>query len=318
MGQGGQGYRSKSGLSRVVVAGSINVDLVAQVERFPRPGETVPGRDLARFPGGKGANQAVAAARLGAPTTLVGAVGDDAFGAEMLAFLGTMGVDRQHVIAQPGRSTGTALITVAADENSIIVVPGANASVAPASIAAVDLRAGDILLCQLEIPIATVGAAIERAHQCGVLSILNAAPALTAARSEVAACDIIVMNEIELATYAGVPIDAASALPSIAHAAHQLRTRKSQLLIVTLGRRGALVSMADCWFHEPGRDVVVVDTTGAGDCFCGALAAALVRGSVIEAAVRFANAAASIAVQRRGAGSAMPLLAEVEAILSGP
>ncbi len=303
-------------MNRVVVVGSINVDLVARVDRFPRPGETVLGRDLRKFPGGKGANQAVAAARLGARTVMIGAVGDDAFGAEMVAFLGSMGVDKQNVLVRPGESTGTAFISICAGENTIVVVPGANASVDTRLIDALDLQKGDVLLCQNEVPVPTVAAVIECARQRDAVSILNAAPALAEAESILAGCDVLVLNEIELAAYARVPIHGDAALRTIADAAGYLRTRDAQVIIVTLGQRGSVVSLADRWFHEPGRAVVVVDTTGAGDCFCGALAASFARGDSIEAAVEFSNVAASIAVQRAGAGPAMPLLSEVEMLLS--
>jgi len=302
-------------LSRVVVVGSINIDLVATVDRFPRAGETVPGRGLHRYPGGKGANQAVAAARLAAATMLLGAVGDDAFGGEMLAFLASMAVDLHHVRVQPGMPTGMALITVCEGENTIVVVPGANATVAAGAIEAMQLRADDILLCQLEVPIDTVAAAIGHARRCGATSILNPAPALAAADRVVADCDLLILNEVELSTFARLSIGDDTPLPVIAHAAQRLRAFASQIIIVTLGRRGAIVSLSDRWIHEPGRNAVVVDTTGAGDCFCGALAAALARGAMIEAAVKFANAAASIAVQRMGAGPGMPSLNEVEPLL---
>ncbi len=225
-------------MRRVVVVGSINIDLVATVDRFPRAGETVPGRDLRKFPGGKGANQAVAAARLGAVTTLVGAIGDDAFGGEMLAFLASMGVDRHCVRVQPGAPTGTALITVCEGENTIVVVPGANATVASGAIEAMELHAGDILLCQLEVPIATVAAAIGHARRCGATSILNPAPALPAADRVVADCDIVVLNEVELSSFACLSMGDDTPFPVIARAAQQLRTSASQIIIVTLGRRG--------------------------------------------------------------------------------
>ena len=301
-------------MSRVVVVGSINIDLVARVDRFPRAGETVLGRNLQRFPGGKGANQAVAAARLGAPTRMIGAVGDDAFGAEMLAFLVLMGVNQHGVVTRTATPTGTALITVCAGENSIIVVPGANACVTPDSVAELDLHAGDMLLCQLEVPIPIVNAAIARANTCGARAILNAAPALTQADAACKACDILVVNEVELGVFAKAQIDADASIEVIADAAKRLRGKDDQVIIVTLGARGAVALSRQGWFHEPARHVAVVDTTGAGDCFCGALAASLARGVTLQAAVRFANAAASICVQRMGAGPAMPTLSEVEAL----
>jgi ribokinase len=301
-------------LNRVVVAGSINIDLVAQVDRFPRPGETVLGRDLRRFPGGKGANQAVAAARLGAPTAIIGAVGNDAFGTEMLQFLATMGVNCRDVVTRPDTPTGTALITVCDGENSIVVAPGANADVAIESVASYEFRAGDVLLCQLEVPIPVITAAIARANACGARTILNAAPALMEADAALKLCDIAVVNELELGAFKGIPIDANAELAVIADAAERLRGKPGQVVIVTLGHRGVVVSSPDRWFHEPGRKVNVIDTTGAGDCFCGALAASLARGGAMNEAVRFANAAASICVQRMGAGPAMPTQSEVEAL----
>jgi ribokinase len=226
-------------------------------------------------------------------------------------------VDKQSVLVRPGASTGTALISVCAGENTIVVVPGANASVDTRSIDVLDLHAGDVVLCQLEVPIPTVAAVLDRARRCGAISILNAAPALAEAKSILAGCDVLVLNEIELATYACLPIHGDATLQTVADAAGHLRARAAQVIIVTLGHRGAVVSRSDRCFHEPGREVVVVDTTGAGDCFCGALAASLARGMTIEAAVKFANVAGSIAVQRIGAGPGMPVLAEVEALF-GP
>ncbi|MSQ18945.1 MAG: ribokinase [Betaproteobacteria bacterium] len=297
------------------VVGSINIDLVARVDRFPRAGETVLGCDLRRFPGGKGANQAVAAARLGAPTTMISAVGDDAFGAEMRAFLATMNVERGAVVTRTDTPTGTALITVCAGENSIVVVPGANACVTPESVTAIDLRAGDVLLCQLEVPIPTVNAAIARANARGARAILNAAPALTAADAACQACDILLVNEVELGVFADALIDADAPIQAIFALATRLLVKDDQAIIVTLGRRGAVALSRHGWIHEPGRNVDVIDTTGAGDCFCGALAASLARGAGMQAAVKFANAAASICAQRAGAGPAMPTLSEVEALL---
>ena len=305
-------------MSRVVVVGSVNIDLVAKVDRFPRAGETVLGHDLHRFPGGKGANQAVAAARLGAPTRMIGAVGDDAAGAEMRAFLAAMNVDHRTVVTRADTPTGTALITVCEGENSIVVVQGANASVTHEVVAAMDLRAGDVLLCQLEVPIPTVNAAIARANTCGARAILNAAPALTQADAACKACDILVVNEVELGVFANAQIDADAPIEAIADAAKRLRVKDDQVIIVTLGGRGAVALSRQGWFHEPARNVAVVDTTGAGDCFCGALAASLARGATLPAAVKFANAAASICVQRIGAGPAMPTLSEVEALLASP
>jgi ribokinase len=304
-------------MPRVVVIGSINVDLVATVPRFPQPGETVLGDGLARFPGGKGANQAVAAARLGAHTTLVGAVGDDEAGRFMLDFLAANDVDTVRVVRRDGVPTGTALIALAHGENQIIVVPGANGLVSPAEVSALELGLGDVVLCQLEVPVTTVAAVLELARRGGATAILNAAPALAQARPLAARCHLLVVNETELGTLAGASIGADAPGHVIATQADALRGPAGPTIVATLGARGALVCTESTWFEEPGRPVPVLDTTGAGDCFVGALAAALSFGASLREAVRFANAAASIAVQRAGAGSSMPTRGEVESVLAG-
>ena len=294
---------------RVIVAGSINMDVAVQAARWPRIGETVAGSGVAFHPGGKGANQAVAAVRLGAPTMLIGRVGTDGFGRELTAFLGTAGVDLAQVRAVDGPS-GTALITLVDADNAIVVVPGANARLAPADVAP-PLVAGDVLLSQLEIPLESVAAFFAPAAAAGARTILNAAPAQPIPPSLIGLADILVVNETELASLSGQALDAGDPPARFVAAARVLRARADQAICVTLGRRGAVALIADEALEIAGRPVTAVDTTGAGDCFVGALAAELAAGHTLPDALAFANAAAAVCVQRRGAGPSMPVRTEV-------
>ncbi len=304
-------------MSRVIVAGSINVDLVATADRFPRAGETVPGRTFAQYPGGKGANQAIAAARAGATTAMVAAVGDDDHGRQMRTYLSVDGVDCTGVLTRPTLPTGIALITVSAGENSIVVVPGANGSLAAADLDDLAFAPGDVLVTQLEIPITTVAAALQRAQRHGAITVLNAAPMLAEVQSLLAHAHVLIVNETELSALTQTQIDQDAASHLVAQAADALRQRGLPTIIATLGARGAIVVGESTWFELPGRDVAVVDATGAGDCFVGTFAAALTTGGTIKAAAQFANVAASICVQRPGAGPSMPTREEIEAAFRG-
>jgi ribokinase len=293
-------------MGRVFVAGSINMDVVATAARYPKPGETVAGREVFFLPGGKGANQAVAAARLGAPTALIGCIGRDGFGGELKAFLSSRGIDLQHVRTAATAPSGTALIVLAEGDNAIVVVPGANAEIGAADIARADIARGDVLVSQFEIPTETVAAFFARGRACGARTILNPAPAIEAGRELLAAADVVILNETELAFFARRKVDVNDAPTAIADAARALRAHAGQVVCVTIGRRGA-VAVIDAQTHViAGREVEVVDTTGAGDCFVGGLAAELARGAPLREALDFANRAASICVQRMGAGPAMP------------
>ena len=269
-------------MGRVLVLGSLNVDLVTHVDRHPQPGETVLGSGLERLAGGKGANQAVAAAASGAETLMLGAVGDDEAGAAYVERLRRLGVDVNDVEALPG-STGTALIVVdEAGENTIVVVPGANGEVGRTALDAVDSAGpGDVLLVQLEIPLTMVADGCARAAQRGVRVVLNVAPYADLPADVIALGDPVVANE---------------------HEAELLRASGStpRSLLVTLGAEGA------DWdgLRLPAADVPageVLDTTGAGDAFCGALAAALARGDDRGPALRSALAAGADAVRHLGA-----------------
>ncbi|CAG9206813.1 ribokinase [Paraburkholderia tropica] len=293
-------------MARVVVVGSINMDMVVATDTFPRLGETLFGTRFSTHPGGKGANQAVAAARLGADVTMIGCVGDDAFGNEMKATLARAGVDIRHV--STGReATGIASITVSGGDNAIIVVAGANDELTPAHIdAASDAFAqADVVLAQLEVPMATVLHAARRAKEHGKPFFLNPAPAVALSDELIELATLLTPNEHELATALQQPE---------ADWARTLATRPGRIAM-THGKDGAYFTQADGTLaHQPGFTVEAVDSTGAGDTFNGALAAFWHLG--MSEAVRRANAAGALSVTRAGAQGGMPTLAELEAFLN--
>jgi ribokinase len=302
-------------MSRVFVAGSINMDVVATAERHPRIGETVAGKAVLYFPGGKGANQAVAAARLGAPTTLIGRLGKDAFGDQLKTFLAGAGVDLTFVRQTADAHTGTAIITVADADNTIVVIPGANALVGAADVAAATLAKGDVAVSQFEIPLPAIAAFFQHARAAGATTILNPAPAVAFGAELLDLVDILILNESELALLAKTELRDADDDASYIDAARSLQTGGGKIICVTLGKRGVLALAGGEPLIIPGRTVKAVDTTGAGDCFVGAVAAQLAGGKSIRDALVYANAAASISVQRMGAAPSMPMAVEVGAIL---
>jgi ribokinase len=303
-------------MSRVFVAGSINMDVVATAERHPRIGETVAGQAVLYFPGGKGANQAVAAAKLGAPTTLIGCIGKDAFGDELKAFLAAQRIDLSLVRETPEAHTGTAIITIANADNTIVVVPGANAFVSAADVIAPTLAKGDIAVSQFEIPLPAIAAFFKRARNAGATTILNPAPAIAFGTELLALVDILILNESELGVLAGTGLRDIDDDARFIDAARSLLAGKNQIICVTLGKRGVLALVDDEPLIIAGRIVSAVDTTGAGDCFVGAVAAQLAGGKSIREAFGYANVAASICVQRMGAAPSMPTAEEVASALS--
>jgi ribokinase len=300
-------------MGRVFVAGSINMDVVAAADRHPRVGETVAGREVLYFPGGKGANQAVAAAKLGAATTLIGRVGRDTFGRDLRTFLTAHGVDLTFVHDTADVHTGTAIITLANADNTIVVIPGANALVTAADVSVAALARGDVAVSQFEIPLPAIGAFFERARAAGATTILNPAPAVPFRRELLDLVDILILNENELGLIAKTGLCDTHDTAHFIEAARSLQAGKDKIICVTLGKRG-VIALVD---GEPvviaGRMVDAVDTTGAGDCFVGAVAAQLADGKPIRDAFKYANIAASICVQRMGAAPSMPTAAEVEA-----
>ncbi|HEV2365339.1 MAG TPA: ribokinase [Caulobacteraceae bacterium] len=292
----------------VAVLGSINLDLVASVAELPRPGETVMATSYARFAGGKGANQARASAAWGAPTRMIGAVGVDEAGEFLLGGLADARVDTAGVARLADETTGQALIFVsAAGENMIVVVGGANQAIGPAAVNVAPLHDCRVFLSQLETPVAAVAALFESETARGGVRILNAAPALAQARALFPLTDILVVNETELERYAG-------AASSVEAAARRLMTRAGQTVIVTLGAAGAVAIDADDRVAVAGRPAAVLDTTGAGDCFCGVLAAALELGVDLKAALSSANMAASLSTETAGAAAPADLRARCGAL----
>ena len=300
-------------MGRVVVAGSINMDVVATAERHPKIGETVAGHEVLYFPGGKGANQAVAAAKLGAPTMLIGRLGRDAFGSDLKVFLAAQGVDLRFVGETPEVHTGTAIITLANADNTIVVIPGANGLVGADDISAVALATGDIAVSQFEIPLPAIRAFFEHARATGATTVLNPAPAHPCDSGLLDLVDILILNETELGLLAQTELRDTDDVASFVAAARSLQAGRGQIICVTLGKRGVLALVIGEPLTVPGRDVTAVDTTGAGDCFVGALAAQLAQATPLRTALGYANAAASICVQRMGAAPSMPTAAEVEA-----
>jgi ribokinase len=303
-------------MGRVFVAGSINMDVVATADRHPKPGETVAGRQVLYFPGGKGANQAVAAAKLGAATTLIGRVGADAFGRELRAFLAAQVIDLAYVQDTPEAHTGTALITVANADNTIVVIPGANAHLSAADVALPLLARGDVAVSQFEIPLPATSAFFARARAAGAMTILNPAPALPFDRKLLDLVDILVLNESELGFLARTELRDTDDHGRFIEAARLLQAGTDKTLCVTLGKRGVVALINGEPLIIPGRPVKALDATGAGDCFVGAVAAQLANGRPIRAAFEYANIAASICVQRMGAAPSMPAAAEVDVVIT--
>ena len=303
-------------MGRVFVAGSINMDVLATADRHPKVGETVAGNAVHYFPGGKGANQAVAAAKLGASTTLIGRLGTDAFGQQLRAFLAAQAVDHAYVHDTAEAHTGTAIITVANADNMIVVVPGANALVSVEDVAAPSLGKGDIAVSQFEIPQATIAAFFQRARAAGATTILNPAPAAMLSNDLLDLVDILVLNETELGFLTRTELRDSDEPARFVEAARSLLSQ-DRIICVTLGKRGVLALIDGETLMIAGRAVKAVDTTGAGDCFVGALAAQLAGGKSIRDALDYANAAASVCVQRMGAAPSMPTATEVAAVLRG-
>lgn len=303
---------------RIVVIGSLNADLVQRIDRLPRPGETVAGGSLATFSGGKGANQAVAAARMGARTGMIGQVGNDSLGGLLLESLREAGVDRESV-GVANTSTGTAVILVLPHgENVIIIAPGANAAVTPklAADGLSSLGKGAYLLSQLEIPIESVARALVVAKERGATTILDPAPARHLPSDLLRNVDYLTPNETEteaLLGETGLPMNSEA---DIEAAARRILALGPKAAVLKLGARGCMIVTSGCRLRVPGFKVDTVDTTAAGDVFNGAFAAALGEGRSLPAAARFANAAAALSVTRRGAQNSIPSRQAVDRFLS--
>jgi ribokinase len=302
---------------KVTVVGSFNMDLLARTPRMPVKGETILGGPFYMGPGGKGANQAVAAARLGAEVRMVVKLGKDMFGDQAEANLVKEGVVRDWFLRSEESHTGVALILVdESGENEIVVAAGVNELLRPADVdkARTAITGADMLLVELEVPMETVEHAIQVAHQAGTQVLLNPAPGRPLSKAMLAMVDVLTPNETETQIITGMPV---TNLEEAKAAARKLLEQGVEAVVITLGANGALVVTPTLTQHVPGRQVKVVDTTGAGDAFSGALAVALAEGQELVQAVAFSCAAAALQVTRLGTAPAMPQRAEVDAFLAG-
>lgn len=302
-------------MARIVVLGSLNMDLIVRMNRLPAPGETVLGGDLMTALGGKGANQAVAAARLGGQVSMVGRVGMDANGHAQRTALEAAGIDTRWLLTDPGAPTGVAFILLdQAGQNSIVVSPGANRHITANDVPAIKLALENAacLVMQLETPIETVTAAAALAAQMGVRVILNPAPAQQLPNDLLCHVDTLILNETEAALLTGLPVEGDAA----AHAAGKhLLAKGPRCVALTLGGRGAFWITSQHSGFVQSYKVDVVDTTAAGDAFVGAMAVALAEGWEQDTATHFACAAGAVAVTRLGAQPSLPTLAEVKALM---
>ncbi|HKP29469.1 MAG TPA: ribokinase [Gemmatimonadales bacterium] len=296
-------------MSRVHVVGSINQDIVAEAARYPRPGETLIGTNLRIHPGGKGANQAVAAVRAGARAFLTGCVGDDAAGRELLAVIRDAGVDCDAVRAATDCPTGRGIITIAGGENTIVMIPGANMRVSHDQVARIEFQPGDICVAQLETPVDATVTAFRRAREAGARTLFNPAPAGQVPRELLDLSEILVVNVHEFVAAFDVPVESCTA----ARLPDSVSSRFQGSLLATRGADGVVMWHGGSRVAIPGHAVIAVDSTGAGDCFVGYLAAGLVSRLSLEQAARRANRAAAIAVTRHGALTSIPLAIEVDA-----
>lgn len=300
------------GMATVWVIGSLNVDRGWRVARHPTVGETILGEMLPLAAGGKGLNQAVAAHRVGAEVVLVGQVGDDADGRWLTSLAADEGIDATGVGVSTEVPTGSALIVVAGDgANTVTVDPGANATLAVGP--GLAIAAGDVVVAQLEVPVDAVRAAFDVARAVGATSVLNPSP-VGEGRSLVPLADVVVVNQAEAADLADVPIAAAGPTGALAQAEviADAAVRPGQVVVVTLGADGVVAISPDGEVSVPGTPVDAIDTTGAGDCFLGVLAAGLADRLPLEQAMVRANQAASIAVTRNGTVAAMPTAPELD------
>ncbi len=302
-------------MNGIVVVGSCMVDLITRAERLPRLGETLTGDSFFQGFGGKGANQAVAARRLGTPVTMVARVGEDTFGEQTLANFAENGVNAEFVRRAPGTASGVAPIFVdATGQNFVLIVPGANSALLPADLepATGMLQSAHAVICQLEIAQATVKRAFEIARRAGVMTVLNPAPAAPLLEGLLELTDLLIPNETELEALVG---RSSSTLDEVLESARTLLERGPKEVIVTLGERGALYVDHGQASHHPAPRVQAFDTTGAGDAFIGALMSARVSGMPMPEAIRYANAAAAVSVTRAGTQMSFASPAEVQAHL---
>ena len=297
--------------SPIIVFGSINMDLVVYSDKQPTKGETILGNSFETFQGGKGANQAVAVAKLGLPVSLIGKVGNDVFGDELLENLNRETVDTSMIVKHEGPS-GVAFIYVfeQTSENHIIVISGSNKEVKSNQISDKELSTSDVLISQLEVPPLEIEDLFIRAKNSGTYRMLNTAPALEISKNLIRETDLLVMNESELENLSERSVDREN-IDSIAEAIKVLNLKTTQSITVTLGSKGVYVYTNQKGDFIDGHKIEAVDTTGSGDCFIGALAAHYLKSNDLLDSVNFANKAAALSVTKRGASASMPTLEEV-------
>lgn len=299
-------------MNKVIVVGSVNMDITARTDKLPDTGETVAARSVEYLPGGKGLNQAVAAAKIGTTVVLAGCLGSDSFADELASFVRRHKIDVS-CLRRSEKNSGTALITVdERGQNTIVVAPGSNADVCPEDVKKLPVSPGDVVVCQFEIPPAAVAAAFAKARRYGARTILNPSPVCPIPDEIFRNTDILIVNETELAFLSRENVDENTPAEKIADAAEKLKTDAEQTVIVTLGSRGALVAGSKDMLFVDSYKVPAVDTVGAGDCFAGVFAAKLAEGKDVGENVKTAARAAAVCVTRKGAAPAMPDAGELE------
>lgn len=299
-------------MNKVIVIGSVNMDITARTDKLPDTGETVAARSVEYLPGGKGLNQAVAAAKIGTTVVLAGCLGSDSFADELASFVRRHKIDVS-CLRRSEKNSGIALITVdERGQNTIVVAPGSNADVCPEDVKKLPVSPGDVVVCQFEIPPAAVAAAFAKARRYGARTILNPSPVCPIPDEIFRNTDILIVNETELAFLSRENVDENTPAEKIADAAEKLKTDAEQTVIVTLGSRGALVAGSKDMLFVDSYKVPAVDTVGAGDCFAGVFAAKLAEGKDVGENVKTAARAAAVCVTRKGAAPAMPDAGELE------
>jgi ribokinase len=299
---------------KIIVIGSSNTDMVIQSDRLPNPGETIIGGDFLMNPGGKGANQAVAAARMGGHVTFISKTGNDLFGKQSMDHYNAEGINTEYIFSDPKNHSGIALITVDANgENCIVVASGANASLSPSDIesARAEIESCALVLMQLEIPIETVEYAAEMANQKGIRVILNPAPARALSDKLLRGLYILIPNTNEAEILSGIQV---TDWESARKAANALSARGVKNVVITLGSLGALIKEGNEYYTVQATKVTAVDTTAAGDTFCGTLCVGLSEGKSIVDSVAIASKASALAVTRMGAQSSIPYRSELSSL----
>lgn len=304
-------------MGRIFVAGSINLDITLQVDRRPKLGETIVGNDVNFGLGGKGANQAVSASRLESSVQMVGCVGDDNFGEVLLEHLSAETLSLDHVHQLADTPSGMAFITVDSDsENTIVIIPGANATVTPSDVTAVSMGSDDVAVSQFEIPQPTIRAFYEHARDAGATTVLNPAPAEQFHEPILPLVDYLIVNETEAQFFSDEDADRTLSEDALEETCTDLRAHDDQTIIVTLGERGVFASTPTATFVLDSHTVDPVDTTGAGDAFVGAFATAIADGESVRDALAFANAAGAAATTAIGAAPSLPTRDEIRAVRS--